>query len=151
MSRGRNDEFTETSPIGTLRPHHVAISVFDLEETVQWYQEKLNFQLTRKFEVPELATQGAFLELNGFHLEVFVRDKSTPMPDSRRDPAEDLLVHGLKHWAFIVDDLDAVSEELRRRGVEFVWEPNKFDPLNWKYCFIKDNNGIVIELVQALG
>jgi extradiol dioxygenase family protein len=52
--------------------------------------------------------------------------------------------------AFIVDDIDAVAAELKKRNVEFIWEPIVDDELELKLCFIKDNNGNLIELAQAL-
>lgn len=143
----------KATPLDSLRAHHVAISVPNskFEETIQWYQEKLGFRVINRREHPEISTKAANLELNGFQVEVFARDKSTPVLEARREPyVDDLLVQGVKHIAFTVDDLDTAVAQLRRRGVEFASEPSVNNALGLKLCFIKDNNGYLIELGQEL-
>jgi methylmalonyl-CoA/ethylmalonyl-CoA epimerase len=63
---------------------------------------------------------------------------------------DDLLIQGYKHLAIVVDDLDIVAAELRRKGVKFLWEPRVDEALKLKLCFIQDNNGNLIELVEEL-
>ncbi len=139
------------TPLDSLRPHHVAISVPDFEETIRWYQDKLGFRnVVRRKEFPAISTQAANLELNGFQIEIFTRDKSTRSKPPAVAVPDDLLVQGVKHIAFLVDDLDAVVAELKRRGVQLVNEPARVDALGLKLCFIRDNNGNLIELGQEL-
>jgi predicted enzyme related to lactoylglutathione lyase len=49
------------------------------------------------------------------------------------------------HIAFDVLDLEETMKELKRRGVEVVVEPYA---IGWKEAYIKDPNGIWIELLQ---
>lgn len=139
------------TPLDSLRPHHVAISVPDFEETIRWYQEKLGFRnVIRREEFSDISTQAANLELNGFQIEIFTRDKSTRSKPPTVAVPDDLLIQGVKHIAFLVDDLDAVVAELKRRGVQLVDEPTRVDTLGLRLCFIRDNNGNLIELGQEL-
>ncbi len=140
-----------SSPLGSLKPNHVAISVPNLEEAVRWYQEKLNFRLMKITEIPEISAQRVWLELNGFVMEIFVRPKSTRFQPPLRVIEDGMLAQGYFHIAFTVDDLDAVAAELHKRGVKFFFEPKTFNSDKRKVCFIKDNNGNPIELVQLLG
>lgn len=135
------------SSIG-IRPHHFAISVYSLEETVKWYGEKLGFQLVKKFEVQELNTIGVWLKLGDIHIEIFETKNSAPLPEYSRHPANDLKVQGLKHLAFTMDDIEVFAKQLKSLGVEFFEEPVIVDDI--KRAFIKDNNGMAIELIQEL-
>ncbi|MBD2104969.1 VOC family protein [Leptolyngbya sp. FACHB-261] len=128
----------------------MALSVPNFEETLQWYQDKLGFKVTLRRDLTQLSTQQAFLELNGFRLEIFARQNSARAQPPPATVPDDLLVQGYKHIALAVDDLDAVPAELKRRGVRFLWEPTVDEALQLKLCFIKDNNGNLIELVQEL-
>jgi hypothetical protein len=48
----------------------------------------------------------------GFTIELFEIEAAAELPEYRRDPAADLRVHGLAHFAFRVDDVAAVQAEL---------------------------------------
>ena len=138
------------TPVSSLRPNHVAISVPHLQEAVRWYQEKLSFKVTKITEIPEISAQRAWLELNGFVMEIFSRPKSAHYNPPLRMIEEGMLAQGYFHVAFTVGDIDAVAAELHRRGVKFFFEPKTFNSDKRKVCFIKDNNGNPIELVQIL-
>jgi methylmalonyl-CoA/ethylmalonyl-CoA epimerase len=138
----------EPSFLNSLSPHHVALSVPNLEETIQWYQDKLGFTMTLRRELPQFSTRQAFLELNGFQIEVFERENSTRTQPSPVNVPDDLLTQGYKHIAFTVDDIDAIATELKRRNVEVALEPVTDEELGLTICFIKDSNGNLIELVQ---
>ncbi len=58
----------------------------------------------------------AFLERDGFRVEIFELRDSSPMPDSMRETTTDLSVQGLKHVALAVEDLEAVVAELKGEG-----------------------------------
>lgn len=137
-------------PLSSLKPHHVAISVPDIEETIRWYQEKLGFKVVVRREFPNISTRAANLELNGFQVEIFTRDKSVRSKPPAVTVPDDLLVQGVKHMAFLVNDLDATVAELRRRGVQLLDEPTRVEALGLRLCFIRDNNGNLIELGQEL-
>lgn len=83
-------------------------------------------------------------------MEIFVRPQSTQFNPPLRMIEDGMLAQGYFHVAFTVDNLDAVVVELHRRGVKFFFEPKTFESDKRKVCFIKDNNGNPIELVQLL-
>lgn len=141
---------TSVSPLSSLTPHHVALSVPNFEETIQWYQDKLDFRVVQRLELPQIATKQAILKLNEFVVEVFARDNSTRLKPSAVTVADDLLIQGVKHIAFMVNDLEAVAAELAERGAKLVWGPEVNNELKLKLGFIKDNNGNLIELVEKI-
>lgn len=141
---------TNATPLSSLQPHHVAISVPDFEETIRWYQEKLGFNVVIRREFPAISTQAANLELNGFQIEIFARANSTRSQPPAVAVPDDLLVQGIKHIALLVDDLYATVAELRRRNVQLLDEPTQVEALGLRLCFIRDNNGNLIELGQRI-
>lgn len=55
----------------------------------------------------------------------------------------------LDHIAFDCEDLPRTVEELRQKGAEVLVPPNVIGTeLGWNEAFVKDPNGIWIELVQ---
>ena len=53
----------------------------------------------------------------------------------------------LDHLAFECDDLEGAIRELAQRGIEVVFRLKEID--GWNEAFVKDPNGIWIELLQA--
>lgn len=141
---------TSALPLDSLSPHHVALSVPNFEETLLWYQDKLNFRVVKRLELPQIKTKQAILERNAFGVEVFARENSTCSQPPAVTVPDNLLIQGVKHVAFMVDDLEAVAAELDSRGVKLVWGPEVNKDIRLKLGFIKDNNGNLIELVEKL-
>jgi catechol 2,3-dioxygenase-like lactoylglutathione lyase family enzyme len=80
------------------------------------------------------------LELIKFH--------APASPDGdRQAPAN---IPGLRHIAFIVDDLDAVLDRLRSHGAELVGEVERYGSI-FRLCYIRGPEGIIVELAERLG
>ena len=56
---------------------------------------------------------------------------------------------GIRHVAFIVEDLDAVVAGLRARGTELVGEVVRYEDI-YKVCFVRGPEGIIVELAEEL-
>lgn len=129
-----------------LRPIHVGISVYDMDESVRWYQENLGFDFLRDDGyIKPLEARICFLERDGFEIELFQYKDPKPMPDERRNPNTDLQTVGTKHIAFEVTDLSALKAGFIRNGVEIAHEAVM---RNEKVLFLRDCNGVLIELIQ---
>ena len=130
-----------------VRPHHVGISVGDLEASVAWYEQALGFELESLTAVPEDVGRLAMLVNEaGFRVELFEPPGAAPLPDERRHPASDLRTHGVKHVAYEVAGIEGHAERLRGAGVDFVWDVRVHDDL--KVLFVRDNTGNLVELVE---
>jgi catechol 2,3-dioxygenase-like lactoylglutathione lyase family enzyme len=137
-------------PLASVRPHHVALSVPDLDASLAWYRDRLGFRPLTERRYPPIRARGIFLERNGFLIELFAREGST-----RRDPPQavvpdELLAQGYRHLGFAVDDVDAAVTALRSRGVEVASPPEDVPELGLRLAFIRDNNGNLIELGSPL-
>lgn len=128
-----------------LTAWHVGLSVADLSISVPWYEAVLGFREVRRSRAEPLKAQICFLDRDGFELELFQYDRPKPLPPERRHPDTDLQTIGTKHLAFRVDDLAAFLHRLHRLGVE---PAHQTAMAGKQVCFIRDPDGILIELIQ---
>jgi methylmalonyl-CoA/ethylmalonyl-CoA epimerase len=103
-----------------LRPHHVGISVRDLDRAIGFWSDVFGFELDFKADLKGIRTTVAFLKRDGFRIELFQKDGAVPAHADRLKPNTDLLTHGTKHIAFSVEDVQAAAEMLHARGVRIV-------------------------------
>jgi methylmalonyl-CoA/ethylmalonyl-CoA epimerase len=133
----------------TVRPHHVGISVADLEASIAWYERFLGFRLENIVPVPEDVGRAAMLVGDcGFRVELFELPDAAPLPDDRRHPATDLRTHGVKHVAYEVDGIEAWQERLLDLGGDIVWDLRVHEDV--KVIFLRDNTGNLVELVEPV-
>lgn len=128
------------------KPHHTALTVKNTDETIAWYQEKLGFTVTHRYN--KHGMEITIMELDDVRLEIFCyTDETQPLPDYREDLMEDLHVMGTKHLSIQVEDIDSLVKDLKNKGVEFVMDIDNAG-FGGRYTFFKDCNGILIELLQ---
>ena len=132
-----------------VRPHHVGISVADLEASIAWYEEYLGFSLENVVPVPEDDGRVAMLvSEGGFRVELFELPGAAPLPDDRRRPATDLRTHGVKHVAYEVVGIEAWQERLLHLGADIVWDLRVHEDV--RVLFLRDNTGNLVELVEPV-
>jgi catechol 2,3-dioxygenase-like lactoylglutathione lyase family enzyme len=57
---------------------------------------------------------------------------------------------GLRHLAFVVDDIDAVVAGLGAHGRELVGEVENYEHI-YRLCYVRGPEGIIVELVEQIG
>jgi methylmalonyl-CoA/ethylmalonyl-CoA epimerase len=127
------------------RALHTGISVYDMDESVAWYEKNLDFKKIKDDYVPPLQARIVFLTNGDYQLELFQYDAPKPLPEDRLMPNDDLQTVGTKHVAFEVDDMAAMKEKFVANGVEIAHEV-QMEGNN--VMFIRDNSGVLIELIQ---
>ena len=127
-----------------LKHHHGGVSVPDLEASIRWYAEVLDFEVEQRLEIPAIPAKVAMLRRGDLRLELFEVPGAQPLPEERRHPNLDLRTHGNKHLAFAIKDIDSAERELRSRGADIVWV-RRFE--FGSNIFVRDNSGNLIELV----
>lgn len=126
--------------------HHVALTVNSTEESIQWYQDKLGFQVIHKYN--KHGMEITHLKLDNVRLELFCYGEYTkPLPDYRKDLMDDLHVIGTKHLCIEVDNINKAIKEFKAKGIEFTREIDTAG-FGGRYIFFKDCNDILIELYQ---
>ena len=66
--------------------------------------------------------------------------------DNRHAPAN---TPGIRHVAFAVEDIDALVADLRARGAELVGELERYED-SYRLCYVRDPEGIIVELVEQI-
>ena len=57
---------------------------------------------------------------------------------------------GLRHIAFVVEDIHAVVARLQARGAELVGELENYEGSYW-LCYVRGPAGIIVELAEKIG
>lgn len=122
-----------------LKHHHFAISVPDVRQSIDWYREKLGFELEFTLEPPGARTRIVVVRRGDLRVEIMQTEGSQAMSAERRDPHLDLLTHGNKHPCFAVRDLASGVAALKARGVEVALELDGG-------VYFRDNFGNLFEL-----
>ena len=121
--------------------HHIAITVKDLNRSVDFYKSNFGFIEATRFRREDIGGKAVQLKLGGFFLEIW---EFTDSVDPKDDLA-DLKVYGLRHVAFSVDYLDNIYKEL---GAVLKMTPPKLGSSKRNYSFLRDPDGIQIELYE---
>ncbi|BAW07420.1 SMU1112c/YaeR family gloxylase I-like metalloprotein [Nocardia seriolae] len=124
------------------RIHHVAIIASDYEKSKVFYTDILGLRVIDEHYRAERRSYKLDLALpDGGQLELFSFPEPPPRP-SRPEAA------GLRHLAFVVEDVEATLAELRGRGV--ATEEVRVDEYTGKrFAFFADPDGLPLELYEA--
>lgn len=57
---------------------------------------------------------------------------------------------GLRHVAFVVDDIDAAVAAVRARSGELVGEVENYEDI-YRLCYVRGPEGIIVELAERIG
>jgi len=138
---------------------HVGIVVDDLEAATEFFVE-LGFEprgsgqvegrwVDRIVALDGVRVDFAMMQTPDGHgrLEL-IRFRSPPSQgDESHAPAN---TRGLRHLAFVVDDIDAVLAGLRTHGGELVGEVERYENV-FRLCYIRGPEGIIVELAERIG
>ncbi len=138
---------------------HVGIVVDDLAAAVEFFVE-LGLEPGGKGEVEGhsvdriVALDGvkaelAMLRAPDGHGEIELVKFHSP-PAQNGDPHAPANTPGLRHLAFLVEDIDAVVAGLRARGTEFVGELVRYED-SYRLCYVRGPEGIIVELAEKIG
>lgn len=120
---------------------HTSITVKNMDESLKFYTEIFGMKFVRRREIPENNAEIAFIEdPNSNHqLELtWWKNKDGYAEGDQLD-----------HFAFQVNDVVKEINRLRKLGVEIAKEPYSLKGSDHKIAFVKDPNGIWIELIDS--
>jgi catechol 2,3-dioxygenase-like lactoylglutathione lyase family enzyme len=141
------------------RMDHVGIVVDDLAAAIEFFVElglKLEGEgpvegglVDRIIALDGVRSDIAMLRgLNGSTRVELSTFRSPPSPGGdRQAPAN---TPGIRHIAFLVDDIDAVVSRLRARGTELMGELVRYEDI-YRLCYVRGPEGIIIELAEEIG
>ena len=131
-----------------LKISHIALTVSDLEKSMQFYKSNFGFDCVETYDIESRALSICLLQKDDITLELFKWQNFNPLPEYRKTLDSDLKTLGVKHFCFEVDNIKEMYENFTSAGVELATELNTF-PNGLRYFFIKDPDGILIELFEA--
>jgi catechol 2,3-dioxygenase-like lactoylglutathione lyase family enzyme len=139
--------------------NHVGIVVDDLHAAIEFFAE-LGLDTGG-----ETAVEGSWVDrivgLEGVRADIAMM--RTPDGHGRleliefRSPSSDggngrapANVQGLRHVAFVVDDVDDTVTRLQARGGELVGHVEQYEAM-FRLCYLRGPAGIIVELAERLG
>jgi catechol 2,3-dioxygenase-like lactoylglutathione lyase family enzyme len=127
---------------------HAGISVYDMEKAIQWYKDNLEFEVIKDDYVKPLKARLVFIRNKAFEIELFQYDEPKEIPEERKTPNSDLQTVGTKHIAFEVANMETLKEKFLKNNVDIAHEVTMEGNT---VMFIRDNSGVLIELIQNNG
>jgi methylmalonyl-CoA/ethylmalonyl-CoA epimerase len=139
------------APVILTAIDHVGLAVPDLDAAIAFHTEMLGLRLIHREENREQGVSEAMLS---------AADPASPSvlqllaATDEQSPIARFLGRfgsGMHHLAFRVPDVDVASAELRRRGLELLYDAGKVGTRGSRINFIhpRDTGGVLIELVES--
>ncbi len=125
---------------------HYAISVKDADKSIDFYS-KLNFSLVRDYRAEDGSVRIIHMTNGSFILEMFCYPDSKELPEFVKTLNTDLMVKGSKHMGLWVEDLEEAGEYLKKNGLLEEKPTISQGRLGRPYFFIKDPDGIFVEII----
>ncbi len=138
---------------------HVGIVVDDLPAAIDFFTQ-LGLEPGGKGQVEgesveriigldEVKAELAMLRAPGGQAEIELVKFHSPPPEPG-DPHAPANAPGLRHVAFLVEDIDALVAGLKARGTEFVGELVRYEN-SYRLCYVRGPEGIIVELAERVG
>jgi lactoylglutathione lyase len=140
-----------------LNLRHVGIVVDDLELSMNFYVEKLGFEISKRMD-----ESGSFLDhILGFDDLTVTTEKMVlgngqmiellDFHTFKNKTAEKLINDiGLTHIALTVGNLDSIYTDFKSSGINFISDPKVAADGSVKVAFCKAPEGTFVELVEML-
>jgi len=140
-----------------VKLRHVGLTVTDIDRALKLYRDIFNLEVTwdqiesgtfidRLSNIKDIKVRTVKLkDINGGMIEL-LQYISHPTP-IENDPINRI---GCSHIAITVDDIDSMYNMLIDFGLKFHYEPQLSIDGNAKVAFCRDNEGILIEVVEQV-
>ncbi len=126
--------------------HHVALVVEDLETALGFWRDTLGLKLEKVNQVPAEGSAVAFLPVGDSEIELVqpvTEDSGVARFLAKRGA-------GMHHLCLEVDDLQAVLQDLKDKGVELIHPEPVVGEGGRKYAFVHPRAafGVLVELYE---
>ncbi len=127
---------------------HVGVAVRDLDEAVAFYRDTYGMTLAHEEVNEEQGVREAMMDVGGSGSHIQLLAPLTPESTIAR--FLDKSGPGVQQVAYRVEDVEAVSQVLRERGLRLLYDEPRRGTSNSRVNFIhpKDAGGVLVELVE---
>jgi methylmalonyl-CoA/ethylmalonyl-CoA epimerase len=130
-----------------LRIDHIAVVVPELLNALDFWRSALDLSVEHTEEIPDQDTIVAMIPVGESEIELV-------QPTTETSGMAKYLAKrgaGLHHICFEVDDIDAVLEQLKSKGIQLIHEEPAIGAGGRRVAFIhpRSATGVLLELVEA--
>jgi catechol 2,3-dioxygenase-like lactoylglutathione lyase family enzyme len=141
------------------RMDHVGVVVDDLEAAIEFFVE-LGLErkgggsvagrwVDRIVGLEGVRTDFAFVQTPDGHAQLELIEFQSP-PHQGGNGHEPANAPGVRHLAFVVEDIDDVLARLQARGAELVGDVVPYEDI-FRLCYVRGPAGIIVELAERIG
>jgi glyoxylase I family protein len=127
----------------SMKIHHIAISVKNLEKSEKFYTENFGFREIERFTKQGWDGEAVVLQLEDTRLEIF---GFNDFIENKAD-FKDLRTTGINHFGIQVESVQEKYRAFKNKGID-IDEPVAGKTCAW-FCFLRDPDGISVELYEA--
>src|SRR5262249_6432248 len=121
-----------------------AISVSNLQSSVQWYEQKLGLKVTMQHPMKDNVAV-AILEGRGLIIELIEQNGSAPLSKTAPSIKDATQLQGIFKAGLIIDDFEDTVATLKKRGVEIAYGPYPAHDGQTANVIVHDNSGNLIQ------
>lgn len=127
-----------------MKIFHTALGVKDLNASRKFYETVLGLKFKAQWRRPELNIEFISLEDESGNVVELIQHKNAL-------PTEEDYMNfqkvGLKHLAFVVEQIEPVLERAVANGARIIWQPKKGVSVK-RNAFFSDPDGLPVEIVE---
>ncbi len=125
---------------------HIGVAVKNIKESLHIFKDILGMEFSGEEVVQEQDVKVAFLPVGESEIELL----ESTSPDGNIAKYIKKKGEGIHHIAFEVEDLDAMLEDLQKKGVRLIDKEPRYGAGGARIAFLhpKSTNGILVELCE---